>query len=165
MNAIFTRTSVRSFEERAVEPEKLEKIMRAACASPSATNQQPWEFYVVTNKEILQRLGKVTPYTTPAAKAPAAVVVCYNKDKLRVPEMADIDCAIATENIWLECEALGLGGVMLGVAPFKDRMDDLGKILNLPENLAAFTIFALGYPKNKQPQKDRYDENKIHYVK
>ena len=165
MNEIFTRTSVRSFEERAVEPEKLEKIMRAACASPSATNQQAWEFYVVTNKEILQKIGHVTPYTTPAAKAPAAVVVCYNKDRLRVPEMADIDCAIATENIWLECEALGLGGVMLGIAPFADRMAELGQILNLPENLAAFTIFALGYPNKKSPQKDRYDENKIHYVK
>ncbi len=165
MDAIFNRTSVRSFEERAVEPEKITQIMKAACAAPTATNQQAWEFYVVTNKEILQQLGKVTPYTTPAAKAPAAIVVCYNRDKLRVAEMADIDCAIATENIWLECEELGLGGVMLGVAPFKDRMDDLGKILNLPENLAAFTIFAFGYPKNKQPQKNRYDENKIHYVK
>lgn len=165
MSAIFTRTSVRSFEERAVESEKLEQIMKAACAAPTAKNQQAWEFYVVTNKEILQQLGKVTPYATPAAKAPAAIVVCYNKDKLSVPEMAEIDCAIATENIWLACEELDLGGVMLGIAPFKDRMDALGKILNLPENLAAFTIFALGYPKHKQPQKNRYDENKIHYVK
>ena len=165
MSAIFTRTSVRSFEERAVEPEKITQIMKAACASPSAKNQQAWEFYIVTNKEILQQLSKVTPYTTPAAKAPAAVVVCYDKTRLSVPEMAEIDCAIATENIWLACEEVGLGGVMMGVAPFADRMDALGKILNLPENLAAFTIFAFGYPKHKQPQKDRYDENKIHYVK
>ena len=165
MNAIFTRTSVRSFEDRAVETEKLEQIMKAACAAPTAKNQQAWEFYVVTNKEILQKLGKVTPYARPAANAPAAVVVCYNKDKLTVPQMADIDCAIATENIWLECENLGLGGVMMGVAPFQDRMEKLAGVLNLPENIAAFTIFAFGYPKSKSPQKSRYDENKIHYVK
>ena len=165
MNTIFTRTSVRSFENRAVETEKIEQIMKAACASPTAMNQQAWEFYVVTNKEILQQLGNSSPYSTPAANAPAAIVVCYNKDRLKVPEMADIDCAIATENIWLECETLGLGGVMMGVAPFQDRMAEIGKILNLPENISAFTIFAFGYPKNKQPQKNRYDENKIHYVK
>ncbi len=165
MSAIFTRTSVRNFESRAVEPEKITQILKAACAAPTAVNQQAWEFYVVTNKEILQKLGAVTPYATPAAKAPAAIVVCYRKDKLLVPEMADIDCAIATENIWLACEELGLGGVMLGIAPFKDRMDGLGKILGLPENTAAFTIFPFGYPKNKSSQKNRYDENKIHHVK
>lgn len=165
MNTIFTRTSVRSFENRAVEDEKIEMLMKAAMASPTAKNQQSWEFYVVTNKEILQKLGEVTPYSKPAANAPAAVVICYNKDKLTVPEMCDIDCAIATENIWLECEELGLGGVMIGVAPFQDRMKILGEVLNLPENLAAFTIFAFGYPKNKTPQKNRYDANKIHYVK
>lgn len=165
MNAIFTRTSVRSFENRTVEAEKIEQIMKAACAAPTALNQQAWEFYVITNKEILQQLGNSSPYSTPAANAPAAIVICYNKDRLKVPEMADIDCAIATENIWLECEALELGGVMMGVAPFQNRMADIGKILNLPENLAAFAIFALGYPKNKSPQKNRYDENKIHYVK
>lgn len=165
MNTIFTRTSVRSFENRPVEPEKIEKILQAAFVAPTAVNQQAWEFYVVTNKEILQQLGKVTNYSTPAANAPAAIVVCYNKDKLKVPKMIDIDCAIATENIWLECEELGLGGVMLGIAPFEDRMNTLAKILNLPENLSAFTIFPFGYPAKKSPQQSRYDEKKVHYVK
>lgn len=165
MSAIFTRTSVRQFENRPVEPEKIEKILQAAFAAPTAVNQQAWEFVVVTNKEILQQLGKVTQYSTPAANAPAAIVICYNKDNLKVPKMSHIDCAIATENIWLECEELGLGGVMLGIAPFEDRMIALGKILNLPENLAAFTIFPFGYPKNKKPQKNRYDEKKVHYIK
>jgi len=165
MNAIFTRTSVRSFENRPVEAEKIEQMMKAACAAPTAMNQQAWEFYVVTNKETLQQIGNSSPYSKPTANAPAAVVICCNKDKLKVPEMADIDCAIAAENIWLECEALGLGGVFMGIAPFQDRMISLGKILNLPENLSAFAIFAFGYPKSKSPQKSRYDENKIHYVK
>lgn len=165
MNVIFTRTSVRQFRDVAVEEEKIEQLLRAAFAAPTAKNQQPWEFYVVTNKEILQQLGKVTPYATPAINAPAAIVVCYRKENLRVPEKVEIDCAIATENIWLECENLGLGGVMLGIAPNPEPMEKIAQILNLPENLAAFTIFPFGYPENKKPQKDRYDEKKIHYVK
>ncbi|MBR6013490.1 MAG: nitroreductase family protein [Selenomonadaceae bacterium] len=165
MNAIFTRTSVRQFEEKEVEQEKIEKILQAAFASPTAKNQQAWEFYVVTNKEILQKLSTASPFATPAANAPAAIVICYRKENLRVPEKVEIDCAIATENIWLECEELGLGGVMLGIAPEEDRMKAVEEILNIPENLRAFTIFPFGYPKNKKPQKNRYDENKIHFVK
>ncbi len=165
MNAIFTRTSIRSFEDREIESEKIEKLLKAAMAAPTAKNQQAWEFYVVTNKEVLAKLGKVTPYSAAAANAPAAIVICYNKDNVKVPKMLDIDCAIATENIWLECEELGLGGVMLGMAPFEDRMSALSKVLNLPENISAFTIFALGYPKNKKPQQDRYDAKKVHYIK
>lgn len=165
MNAIFTRTSVRQFEDREVEQEKIEKILQAAFASPTAKNQQAWEFYVVTNKEILQKLSTASPFATPAANAPAAIVICYRKENLRVPEKVEIDCAIATENIWLECEELGLGGVMLGIAPEEDRMKAVEEILNIPENLRAFTIFPFGYPKNKKPQKNRYDENKIHFVK
>lgn len=165
MNSIFTRTSIRQFEDRAVEGEKIEKLLQAAFAAPTAKNQQSWEFYVVTNKEILQQLSQVTPFATPAANAPAAIVICYRKENLRVPEKVEIDCAIATENIWLECEELGLGGVMLGIAPNVEPMKKIADILNLPENLAAFTIFPFGYPQNKKPQKNRYDENKIHYVK
>ena len=163
MNAIFTRTSVRQFEEREVEREKLDKILRAAMASPSATNQQPWEFCVVTDPELRAKLGKVTPYSTPAANAPVSIVVCYRTEGLRVPEMAHIDCAIATENIWLECEELGLGGVMIGVAPFQEQTDRLAQILKLPPTLMPFTIFALGYPKKKSPQKDRFDETRVHF--
>lgn len=165
MNEIFARTSVRQFEAREVEPEKIEKILRAAMAAPSATNQQPWEFCVVTDKEMLERIGHVTPYATPAAKSAASIVVCYRTEGLRVPVMAHIDCAIATENIWLECEALGLGGVMLGIAPFQDKMDALAQILQLPPTLMPFTIFALGYPVKKRAQTDRFDATRVHYIK
>lgn len=165
MNSIFSRTSVRQFEDREVEQEKIQKLLQAAFAAPTAKNQQPWEFFVVTNKKILEKLSQVTPFAAPAANAPAAIVVCYKNENLRVPEKVEIDCAIATENIWLECEEIGLGGVMLGVAPNLEPMNKVKEILNLPKNLSAFTIFPFGYPKNKKPQKNRFDENKIHFVK
>ena len=164
MKEIFTRVSVRSFEEREVEKEKINQLLKAAFASPSAKNQQPWEFFIVTNKEILQKLGAVTPHSVPAAKAPAAFVIAYRKEGLPVPEKAEIDCAIATENIWLACEELGLGGVMLGIAPDPARMKAVEEVMNLPENLAAFTIFPFGYPKKKHQQQDRWDDAKIHFV-
>ena len=165
MNAIFTRTSVRSYEERPVEAEKIEKILRAAMAAPSAVNQQPWEFYVVTDKAVLAELSQASPYTAMTAKAPVAIVLCSRKENIIVPELIDVDMAIATENVLLEIEAQGLGGVMLGIAPFADRMETVSKALKLSENLSPFTVVPFGYPAKKNPQQDRYDEQRVHYVK
>ncbi|MBP3730525.1 MAG: nitroreductase family protein, partial [Mailhella sp.] len=69
-----------------------------------------------------------SPYASPAANAPAAFVICYRREGLRFPEYADIDCAICAENIMLELEAQGLGGVMLGIAPIEDRMKAVADI-------------------------------------
>ena len=164
MNAIFTRVSVRQFEDKEVPNGLIVKILRAAMASPSAVNQQPWEFYVTTDKELIEKLSQVTPYTTPAKNAPVVIIPCYRTNNLAVPEMAQIDMAIATENILLEAEELGLGAVMLGIAPFDDRMKAVEKILNLPENFRAFTLIPVGYPKNKHVQEDRYEPSKVHTI-
>lgn len=165
MDAIFTRTSVRSYENRPVEDEKIGKILRAAMAAPSAMNQQPWEFYVVTNQSTLRQLSEASPYAGMTAEAPAALVLCYRKTDVKVPELVDVDMPLATENILLEIEALGLGGVMLGIAPFEKRMANVAKALDLPEQLAVFTVVPFGYPAKKNPQQDRYDESRVHYVR
>ena len=61
MKEIFHRTSIRKFDRRPVEDEKIEKLLRAAMAAPSAGNQQPWAFFVVREKDLLSRLA-VTPF-------------------------------------------------------------------------------------------------------
>ncbi|WP_270837660.1 nitroreductase family protein [Mitsuokella multacida] len=163
MNAIFTRTSVRKFEDRPVEKEKIEKLLQAGFVAPSAGNQQPWEFYVVTKRETIEALAKTSPYAVSAAKAPVVLVIAARKDVI-FPGITDIDCAIATENLWLELEELGLGGVMMAVSPVPERMEAVRQILNLPDNQYAFALLPFGYPVGKKPQVDRYDAKKIHWV-
>lgn len=165
MNEIFTRVSIRKFESRPVEDAKLEKILRAAMAAPSAGNQQPWEFYVITNQAKIQELAKCSPYSLCAANAPAVIVPCINKAKLKFPELDEIDLAIATQNILLEITALELGGVWLAVAPFEDRINKVIKALDIKDNLRPFALVALGYPAESHKQQDRFDEAKVHYVK
>ena len=112
-SAIFTRTSTRNFESRPVESKYIIKILRAAMAAPSACNQQPWEFWVTDDKEIIARLSEASPYAKPVKNAPVAIVPCYRTDGLAAPMMAEIDMAMATQNILLEAEELGLGAVMI----------------------------------------------------
>lgn len=163
MNNIYTRVSIRKYQDRPVENEKTEAILRAAMQAPSAANQQPWEFYVVTDKAKLEALSKASPYAGMTKDAPAAIVSAYRKD-CAIPQYAEIDLSIAMENLWLETDAQGLGGVWLGIAPIEERMQAVERILDIPDNLRAFAIFPYGYPTEERKQQDRFDESRIHYV-
>lgn len=165
MNAIFKRTSVRQFEEREVEAEKIEKILQAGFAAPSALNERPWDFYVVTNKEKILALAEMSKYSQPLKNAPAAIVICADTSTLKTLDFVDINCAIAAENIWLEVEELGLGCVFLAVRPFADRAEVVAKVLDLPEHVMPFGVMPFGYPKNKRPAKSRYNAERVHFVK
>ena len=56
------RVSIRKYQNKPVEKEKVKAVLRAAMQAPSAGNQQPWEFYVVTDKEKLKALAQTSPY-------------------------------------------------------------------------------------------------------
>ena len=163
MDAIFERMSIRKYEDRPVEDDKIEKLLRAAMAAPSAVNQQPWEFYIVEDPDILEELYETTPYAKLTAKAPVAIVTAYRKE-CTVPAYAQIDLSICMENMWLATDEVGLGGVWMGIAPLEDRMEKVEKIIGIPESQRAFGIFALGYPAEERTQQDRYDETRIHRV-
>ena len=164
MNSIYHRVSIRKYKDKPVEEEKITEILRAGMQAPSAANQQPWEFYVVTDKEKIIELSKSHIYAGCAAGAPVVIVPVYRKNCL-IPSYAQIDMSIAQENMWLMTDSLGLGGVWLGVAPLQERMDAVREILDLPEELEAFSIFVLGYPDEERPQQDRFDASRIHYVR
>lgn len=164
MEEIFKRISVRKYEDKPVEKDKIEKILRAAMAAPSAGNQQPWEFYVVTDREKIKALSECSPYSGCAANAQVVLVPCYRTEGLMFPEFDTIDLAIATENAWLEITSLGLGGVWLAVAPIEDRVQKVSKVLDIPGSLVPFALLPFGYPAEDRPQQDRYDETRIHYI-
>ena len=126
-------------------------------------DQQPWAFYVVTNREKLEALSKVHPYAGMVKAAPAAIVSAYKKE-CWMPEFAQIDLSIAMENLWLETDAQGLGGVWLGIAPLEDRMKAVEEILDIPDTLRAFAIFPFGYPAEERKQQNRFEPERIFWV-
>ena len=163
MKEIFRRVSIRKFTEQAVEDEKILSILRAAMAAPSAGNQQPWEFFVVRDRAMLEALSAVSPYAGCTKRAPVAIVSAY-RENLWAPSYAQIDMSIAMENLWLACGEQELGGVWLGVAPIEERMKAVEQIVGIPEGLRAFAIFPLGYPAERKEQQDRFDPCRIHFV-
>lgn len=164
MKEIFTRISVRKFEDRPVEEEKITQILKAAMAAPSAGNQRPWEYYVVRDKAVIEALSKSSPYAGCVANAPVVIVPCVKKEGLHFPELAEIDLAATTENILLEVVSQGLGAVWIGIAPFADRIAAAGAALNIEDNLYTYALIPVGYPGESRPQQDRFEESRIHYI-
>lgn len=163
MNSIFHRTSVRKYRDGKIEKETVERLLRAAMAAPSACNQQPWEYYVVTDRRKLEELAASSPYAGCTKHAPLAFVACY-REVCTVPEYAQIDLSASVENLLLEADAQGLGAVWLGIAPVAERMERVAEILALPEGLKAFAIIPCGYPAEEKEQQDRYDVSRVHYL-
>lgn len=164
MNEIYTRVSIRKYQDKPVEREKIMQILKAGMQAPSAGNQQPWEFYVVEDKELIKKLSQSHQYAGCAAGAPVVIVPCIKTDGMKFSMYGDIDCSIATQNMWLEMTSLGLGGVWMGISPIKERMDKVAEILNLPENHLAFALLPLGYPAETKAQQDRFHPERIHFL-
>lgn len=164
MKEIFQRISIRKYESRPVEEEKIRQILKAAMAAPSAGNQQPWEFYVVRDPEMIRQLSETTPYSKSAAGAPVVIVPCYRTNGLWAPMYDTIDLSIATENMLLEITSLGLGAVWMGIAPIEDRVQAVDRILGLGEDLHSFALVPVGYPAESRPQQDWFQEERIHWI-
>ncbi|WP_372679446.1 nitroreductase family protein [Desulfosarcina sp.] len=148
-----SRRSIRKFEDRPVEAEKLDLILEAVLRSPSSRGFNPWEFVVVTDPAIIKRLSTAKPHGASfLANAPLAIVVCAD------PGKSDVwveDAAIAAIILHLAATDLGLGSCWIQLR--KRDYDDsttagefAADALGLPDKLVVSAIMAIGYPA-RQP--------------
>lgn len=166
LDNIATRTSVRDYEARPVEKEKIEKMLRAAMAAPTAMNKQPWHFVVVDQRNVLDALAGANPYAKMLKKAPLAIVVCGNTDKMIEGGGRDFwiqDASAATENLLLAAHAMGLGAVWTGAYPSEERCISISKVLSLSDNLIPLNMIVVGYPAEHPQPKQKFKEENISY--
>ena len=166
IEAIAKRASVRQFTDEAVTDDEIRAMLRAGMAAPSGGNQQPWEFYVVRDRAMLEQLAEVTKYAKPAAGAACALVPCMRTEGLRFPDLRVQDVSAAVENILLEAVDLGLGTVWMGIAPDPADMATVAGIVGAPADLEPFAIIACGHPAAEPAPKglERYDESRVHWL-
>ncbi|NLG25687.1 MAG: nitroreductase family protein [Clostridiales bacterium] len=160
LDAIYRRRSIRRYQPRAVEREKIETLLRAAMAAPSACNLQPWAFIVVDEPEGFSRVRACAdqgPYD-----APVAIVVCGVV--ANIPWGGDgwmQDCGAAMENMMLAAVELGLGSVWIGGF---DR-DALRAALDIPEGVAPMAIAYFGYPAEVKRPRTWYTDEAVYWQK
>ncbi len=167
LDAIFTRTSIRSYEpDHAVSRDTVEILLRAAMSAPSAVNKQPWAFVVLDTREALDSLAEVLPYAKMLTHAPLAIVACGDMNKAIEGEGRDFwiqDVSAATENMLIAAHALGLGAVWTGVYPDLERVKAVKERLGMPDNIIPLCVVPVGYPAGNQQPKDKWNPEAIHY--
>lgn len=161
---IMTRTSVRQYTGQQVPDDTVTILLKAAMAAPSAINKQPWEFVVLKDQTKRDLVGQAIQGVGDKTKTAGAVIlVCGDKDRFieQAPEYWVQDCSAATENLLLAVNALNLGAVWCGVYPMMDRVEEVKKILGLPDNLIPLNVITIGYPTAVNNPKDKWDTSKI----
>lgn len=163
MDSIFSRRSIRKFKDIPVSDEQIELLLKAAFSAPSCRDLRPWEFLVVTNRQSLNELSDLAPGAKPLKEATLGIVVMANLKKNDCLEYCEQDLAAATQNILLEAQSLGLGGVWIGMHPTQGRSQRMKVVLRLPEHIYPFWMIAIGHPNEEGTIKDKFDANAVHY--
>lgn len=163
------RRSVRQFQQKKVEQEKVEQLVEAMLRSPSSRSLDPWEFVVVDDTDTIAALSKAKPHGAGFMKnAPLAIVVCAD------PQKSDVwveDCSIASILLHLAAADLGLGSCWVQM---RLRQHDastsagqyVSKVLEIKDGLEVEAVIAIGYPAEEKPGHGReallYDRVSYH---
>lgn len=166
--ALSTRRSVRRYETRPVEEEKLRGVLEAVRASPSWANQQCWRLIVVGDADARRGIGelsylesffapkgyKTNPAMKALAQAPVVLVLCADPAEsgaIRGQDYYLADAGIAAQSLMLAARAQGLGTVFVGI--FQE--EPLRDLLGIPENIRVVGLFPLGYPAEEKKEGPR----------
>jgi nitroreductase len=160
-----SRRSIRKYQDKGVEKEKLDIILKSALLSPSSRSRRPWEFIVVTDGELLNKLSNCRDSSSGfLSGAPLGIVV------LADPSVTDVwieDDSIASAIIQLTAQSLGLGSCWIQV---RERFhsesvkaeDYIKGLLGIPDHLTVECMIAIGYPAE---EKSAYKEEELPYHK
>lgn len=163
IEAIQSRRSIRVFKDQPIEQEKVDTLLKAAMAAPSAGNQQPWHFILIDDKEVLSKVPSFHPYSGLLLKAPLAILVCGDPRLEKYEGFWVQDCSAASQNILLAAHDLGLGAVWLGLHPIQERVDGMRELVHLPEIVVPLSLIAVGYPDEAKGSKNNFRKERIFY--
>jgi nitroreductase len=164
--SIMSRTSVRSYTDRAVSADTVEMLLRAGMAAPTARNSQPWHFVVINDRAKMDEIAANSHQEKMLKESQLYIVVCGDMNKTlddKAREYWIQDCSAATENILLAAHALGLGAVWTGIYPIDERVATYNELLKLPENLIPLCNIVIGYPAEQPTPKDKWKAENVTY--
>lgn len=165
-DVIRDRRSIRKYKPGIIIPqEDIETMLEAAMMAPSARNTRPWEFFVVTNREVMKKLQEAHPYTSMLSTASAAIIVCGRPDLQsgKCNEYWPQDCGAAIENLLLQAKALGYGTCWCGCYPTMDRVEKLQEILSTSSIPVA--IVAVGEADETPAARGHFDPDRVTYIR
>ncbi len=137
-DCIVQRRSVRSYTDRKIPDEAVNRILEAGRWAPSAGNRQPWSFIVIRDREILKKIAEHARYGSFISEAPLAIAVVTDPSS----DWHIVDGSGAVQNMALAAWEMGIGTCWIGSL----NRDEVKKILGVPEKLHLLTVLPFGYP-------------------
>jgi len=160
--ALHTRRSVRQYQEKEIPNALVEKLLAAAMMAPSAGDERPWQFLLVTDAEKKAQIKAAHPYAGMMVNAPLGILLCGDLSKQKYEGFWPQDCSAAMQNLLLAAHASGLGAVWTGIYPLDDRVEKFKQIFNLPEHVIPFGLAVMGWSAQSPKTPDRFDTSRIH---
>ena len=157
LELIKTRRSIRKYKDKEVSKELIMKVLEAGRWAPSASNNQPWRFVVVSDIDLIKKIGlscTVLGVINRFVETAPVIVVIFSHAHHR---WVDVDCGICAQNIMLEAHSLGLGTCFIGA--FKRK--NIKNILGIPEKARIIGLITLGYTSEEKQPTPRYEIDKI----
>lgn len=144
LEAIFSRRSVREFEDRPVKPELVKRIVEAGMWAPSGLNNQPWRFAVISSQEMIDRFEPLTRYSRVIRSAKVLLPVFVDSEAMYNEVKDHQAMGACIQNMLLAVHSLGLGAVWLG--EILKSASEIRSLLNLPRSLELMAVLAMGWP-------------------
>jgi nitroreductase len=157
IEALKTRRSIRAYTGAPVSREMIEQIIDCGRLAATARNLQPWEFVVVTERDMLRRLAELTTYGKHIASAAACILVFCGPSTWYLE-----DGAAATENILLAARALGLGTCWVD-GDKKPYAETVRQLAGAPQGHKLISMIPLGYPAESPQQSKRPLSQVLHW--
>ncbi|MDK2820834.1 MAG: hypothetical protein PWP31_799 [Clostridia bacterium] len=166
LDLLKSRRSIRKFKDTPVESDKIEKLVKAALLAPSGRRINPWEFIVVTDKNILEQLSKSREHGSAFLKnAPLGIVVLADENKT---DVWIEDASIASIIIQLTAKSMGLGSCWIQIRNRPHNATEpaaenyIKKLLDIPDNYKVENMIAIGYPDE---EKAPHTEDELQFEK
>lgn len=153
LNCIKERYSVRKFQNKPIEQEKMDILLEAARLAPSASNKQSWKFIVIKDSEKRKQLADICKGQKFVSQAPITIAVCNtNLDYIMTcgQKAPVIDGAIAAEHIVLQAVELGLGSCWIG----SFYHEEMAELINLPKDYKIVALLPVGYPAIEKKERN-----------
>jgi nitroreductase len=153
-DAIAKRRSIRSYKDKPIEKEVLERVLEAGRLAPSACNYQPWRFVVVTDPEMRKKVAKAACDQKFVGEAPAIIVGCaIQTDRVMTcgQYAYPIDVTISMTMMQLAAVEAGLGTCWIGAF----HEDEVKKLLGIPKEVRVVQIMPIGYPTSQPAARPR----------
>ena len=164
LKSIFERRSIRKYTGDPVSREQLLTLVKAGMAAPSSRDTRHFNFVIVDDNEMVDKLAKGLPYAKMLETARHAIIVASDLSVAYGGFEIDYwlqDCSAAAENVLLAAQALGLGACWTGVHPREERVSFIKEIMGLPEDIRPLCVIAVGIPAGEEKPRDKFDPSHV----